>query len=308
MTIVGATSSLSWIKAVTDFELSLADAADGARIAYFETKAETVPLVALSGGPGWDHRYLRIGGAFDMIGLVRRLAFIDLRGAGRSSVDGPKASIGQFVDDIEAVRGALDAPRIDLFGHSFGSYLAIAYAAKHPGKARSLILASSASPRFGDTPQLFDLVYPDKIAAWRAVRPRLDGVIPVIPTLAPFHAMEFAHRRAHDLYVRSVTDHCANFRLNNHLRREMAELDYTAALAALTAPALVLHGRWDAIVALASGWAIHRSIRGSRFQVFEESGHSPFVEEPVAFADAVTGFLAKVDRAAGEMPRRKRLA
>ena len=279
-----------------NFDLDYASHGAGARIAYYVTDAPAtgVPLIALCGGPGSDHRYLRVGGAFDIIGLERRLVFVDQRGSGRSSDDEPETTIDQIVGDVEAVRQTLGAPQIDLFGHSFGSYLAMAYAKKHPDKARGLVLASSPPPRFGDTPQLFDLIYPDRVDAWRDLRAGLDSVVPT-RVMDPLHAMEFAHQRAHDLYVKSVVDHRTNFRVNNRLRKQMEGLDHTAALRALAAPTLVLHGRWDTIVAVAAGWAVHRLVPGSRFRVFEESGHLPFVEEPVAYADAVTEFLAEID-------------
>jgi proline iminopeptidase len=38
-------------------------------------------------------------------------------------------------------------------------------------------------------------------------------------------------------------------------------------------------------------YRIHRSINGSKFMVFERSGHLPFYEEPEAFVQTVNEFL-----------------
>jgi len=53
----------------------------------------------------------------------------------------------------------------------------------------------------------------------------------------------------------------------------------------------VLTGRYDINVAPSTAWKIHRAIPGSRFAVFEESGHLPFFEEPWAFVKTLEEFL-----------------
>jgi proline iminopeptidase len=54
---------------------------------------------------------------------------------------------------------------------------------------------------------------------------------------------------------------------------------------------LVVTGRFDANVAPSTAWKIHKAIPGSRFEVFEQSGHLPFFEEPEAFERSVDRFL-----------------
>jgi len=44
-------------------------------------------------------------------------------------------------------------------------------------------------------------------------------------------------------------------------------------------------------VAPVVAYKIHQAIAGSRFVVFERSGHLPFYEEPEAFDNAVEDFL-----------------
>ncbi|HSQ60970.1 MAG TPA: hypothetical protein VLT84_11175 [Acidobacteriota bacterium] len=55
---------------------------------------------------------------------------------------------------------------------------------------------------------------------------------------------------------------------------------------------LVLTGRYDINVAPSTAWRIHRSIPGSRWEVFEKSGHLPYFEDPEAFVRVLEQFLA----------------
>lgn len=98
-----------------------------------------VPIVLLHGGPGGGasptHRQF-----FDP--KHYRIVIFDQRGAGRST---PLASIenntlAHLVDDIERIRNHLSIDRWHVFGGSWGSTLAIAYAQDHPAQCISLIL------------------------------------------------------------------------------------------------------------------------------------------------------------------------
>ena len=62
-------------------------------------------------------------------------------------------------------------------------------------------------------------------------------------------------------------------------------------LPSVKAPTLVVHGRHDAIFPLAMAEEIKKGIRGAELAVFEESGHSPGLEEPERFNEVVGAFL-----------------
>lgn len=278
-----------------------AAASDG-QIAWYPPPARLAPtpLVAVAGGPGADHRYLRVGGGFDRVGALRRLVFYDQRGSGRSSPAAAGETIGRFADDLEAVRAATGADEIDLIGHSFGAYLAMAYAAKYPARLRSLILVSAMGPAPGETVQLLDALFPDRIEEWRRTRAALPPRFPA-SVISLFHTFEFVDGAAHARYAREVQDHVYNIELNNVLRADMERLDFRDTLRRWTKPALVVHGRFDAVLAPSVGWKLHRLMPSSRMAFLERSGHMPFIEEPEAFAAAVLAFLGSVD--AGRVAR-----
>ncbi|WP_164253510.1 alpha/beta hydrolase [Streptomyces sp. S4.7] len=59
-------------------------------------------------------------------------------------------------------------------------------------------------------------------------------------------------------------------------------------------PSLFIHGARSQIYPTAVGDWFAQTLTGSRLELFEESGHLPFVEEPQRFADVVLKFIADV--------------
>ncbi len=97
------------------------------------------PAVLLHGGPG--------GGSTPIMRRYHdpsryRIVLFDQRGCGRST---PHASLDEnttwhLVDDIEQLREHLGVERWQVFGGSWGSTLALAYAETHPERASELVL------------------------------------------------------------------------------------------------------------------------------------------------------------------------
>lgn len=108
---------------------------------YWETcgNPNGLPVVSLHGGPGGgimetDRRY------FDP--KVYRSVLFDQRGCGKST---PSASLvdnttWHLVEDIEKLRKHLSIDRWVVFGGSWGSTLALAYAEAHPDQCLGLVL------------------------------------------------------------------------------------------------------------------------------------------------------------------------
>ena len=108
---------------------------------YFEQSGnlDGVPVVFLHGGPGSGasaiHRQF-----FDP--AFYRIVIFDQRGAGRSSPLGELRdnSTPHLINDIETLRKHLGIDRWIVFGGSWGSTLALAYAEHHPQRTMALIL------------------------------------------------------------------------------------------------------------------------------------------------------------------------
>lgn len=273
----------------------------GGRVAYYETPEapDTVPLVVISGGPGSDHRYMHAGGAFDALARQRRVVMFDQRATGASSPAPAEPTIDQWLADIEAVREALGVETIDLLGHSFGGYLAMSYAVEHRERVRSLVLVDSAAPDPQENVQLLGDLYPERVAEWAEVRAGLSERFPA-EAIALFFSMEFVDPAWLERYLEHVSGSTYDISVNNALRRDMERRALAERIDEITRPVLVLHGRFDAVLAPVTSWKIHRQLADSRFQVIEQSGHMPFVERPEEFVASVGAFLAQVEAAGTE--------
>lgn len=101
-------------------------------------------LIALHGGPGFDHLTLRP--FFDRFSDVAQVVYIDLRGNGRSTGSSPESwTLAQWGDDVRVFCDRLGIERPIVMGQSFGGFVAQSYATRHPAHPAALILASTAA-------------------------------------------------------------------------------------------------------------------------------------------------------------------
>jgi proline iminopeptidase len=114
---------------------------DSVHSMYFEESGNPngIPVLFLHGGPGAgasaSHRQFFDPAAY-------RIVIYDQRGAGRSTPLGELRdnTTPHLVTDIERLREHLSIPRWMVFGGSWGSTLALAYAEHHPSRTTALIL------------------------------------------------------------------------------------------------------------------------------------------------------------------------
>jgi pimeloyl-ACP methyl ester carboxylesterase len=113
-----------------------------------ETLGEGATCLCLHGGPGTDSSGLRRSLAPLAEALGVRLVFYDHRGHGRSEwVPVEQCTQDQLVADVEGVREALGLGRVHVLGISWGGFLALMYAARHPDSLRSLAVGRRGQPR-----------------------------------------------------------------------------------------------------------------------------------------------------------------
>jgi len=272
-------------------------AAPGATI-YYEVRGEAkgTPLFLANGGPGFDHAYLHISDVWDRIAQNRPVVFWDQRGNGRSGElkQGQTCTLADQVADLDALRGHLGYDKIDLLGHSWGGYLAMAYAARHPEHIAHLVILDSAAPRWQDTRFLFADVYPeiDQKRNSRGFAETLGDEDAIAANLRDYMSMLFVAPEKRDAFLAAASAFSYHRTVNEMLNADLARFDLNPELPKFRFPTLVGTGRYDFNVAPVTAYKIHRAIPGSKFVVFERSGHLPFSEEPEAFQRALEAFLA----------------
>jgi pimeloyl-ACP methyl ester carboxylesterase len=152
-----------------------------ARIPAINRRKAPDPLFLIAGGPGMGsvEMYTGVSAAFARVNRDRDIVLLDQRGTGRSTrlqceldddalLDAQredieavtrdclaslqsKHDVTQFttsvaVRDLDAVRRALGYPRINLYGVSYGTRVALHYLRRHPDAVRSVVLDGVAPP------------------------------------------------------------------------------------------------------------------------------------------------------------------
>ena len=280
---------------------------DGRRLAYRRT-GEGLVLVCHGGGPGFSSLYL---GDLAGLGDELELVLLDPRGTGGSAKPSdPRAyAIEDYVSDLEDLRGHLGLERMQLFGHSHGGIVAIAYAARHPERVELLILASTlarfspeqaaamavAVESHGDEPW-----YDDARAALEAEE---AGDFETDEELAELTLREFPFyfasygddERAYLETLRGDTPNADALRLFN--QEQVPSFDLRPELAQIAAPTLVIAGDEDFITGPLSAAELSEGIAGAETVLIPGCGHFIFVEAPEAFRDSVLAFLGAGARA-----------
>ena len=264
---------------------------------YYETRgtAPGTPLFLLHGGPGFDHTYFHFSPAFDNIARRRPVLFYDQRGTGRSPAlkAGQSCTLTDQIADLEALRVHLGYERFDLLGHSWGGFLAMAYAARYPSRVAHLILLDSVAPKWADTIFLFSNVFPEMAERQETkVKARGENSSANKADITDYLSMLFYSPEKRDAFIVKASSQTFHQEVQAAILKDIEKIDLGPELAKFRFPTLVLTGRFDMNVAPAGAYKIHKAIRGSRFAVFERSGHFPFYEEPEAFTQVVEGFLS----------------
>jgi len=154
-----------------------------------------------------------------------------------------------------------------------------------------LIIADSAAPKWTDTEFIFRYIFPEKIEHQGKLdfADALGDSVAGMASLEEYLTMLFVSTRKRDEFVSRSYEFTRG--VNQVLDADLAKYDMWPILPTLKMPTLVLTGRYDINVAPSTAWKIHRAIPGSQWEVFEESGHLPYFEEPEKFVRVVGGFL-----------------
>jgi proline iminopeptidase len=265
-------------------------------------RPDGAPVVFLHGGPGAGtspvHRQLFDPAAY-------RIVLFDQRGCGRST---PHASLEEnttwdLVADIERIREHLGIERWVVFGGSWGSTLALAYAGRHPDRVRALVLRGIFLLRPHELRWFYQegasFVFPD---AWE------DFVAPIPPAergdlLAAYHrrltgddpeALAGAARAwstwegttSHLLRDQAAIDEfsedesaravarieCHYFVNGGFFERPDQLLEGIDRIRGI--PAVIVQGRYDMVCPMTTAWDLRRRWPEARFEVVPDAGHS----------------------------------
>ncbi|MFZ9477514.1 MAG: prolyl aminopeptidase [Steroidobacteraceae bacterium] len=277
------------------------------------------PVVFLHGGPGGgtDARMRRF---FDPARY--RIVLFDQRGCGRSR---PHASLvdnttWHLVEDIERLREHLAIERWQVFGGSWGSTLALAYAQAHPERVTELVLRGIFLVRpwefrwFYETADGAGALFPDLYEEYlKPIPPAERGDLMrayYARLTSPDATVRAEAARAWSIwegatsYLRVNTQDLEKFdegpfaeafaRIECHyfinggfLRTPSQLLDDVPRIRHL--PCTIVQGRYDVVCPMKSAWDLHRAWPEADLRIVVDAGHSAFepgiVSELVAATD-----------------------
>lgn len=268
------------------------------------------PVVIVHGGPGATHNYLLSLSALALSG--RPVIHYDQVGCGNSThrpdADESLWTVALFRDELANLLDALEiSDRYHLLGQSWGGMLGAEFAITRPTGLRSLILSNS----------------PASMELWVSEAKRLRADLPdaVRETLDTHEAAGSLDDPAYvaatqvfyDRHVCRVVPNPPEVRRSWELMAEDSTVYRTmngpnefycigslrtwsvvGRLGAITAPTLVVSGRYDEATPATLAPFV-TEIADARWEVFDESSHMPFVEEPARYLEVVNAFLEEHD-------------
>ncbi len=262
--------------------------------AIYGSRNTATPVIAVNGGPGLSHAYMLQNDVWQRLALHRQIIFYDQRGTGKSTrlQAGAPQDMDAQVADLEAVRVKLALPVIDLVGDSYGGLICLAYTTAHPDHVRRLILSDTLAS-WKSIVHLLPDVFPEIEEQDAAEQKRLgDTPAAAQASLLNHFRMIFYSPDLRDRYLAGFKDMGYSPDTGAAVEKATGALDFTPQLPKIHAPTLVLTGRYDMNVAPLTAWRMHKAIPGSKFHVFERSGHLPSYEEPDAYVQVVDSFLS----------------
>ena len=263
------------------------------------------PLLCLHGGPGSTHHYFAPLERLAADG--RAVVLYDQLGCGRSDRPvGIEWSLGVFLDELAAVREQLGLDRVHLLGTSWGGMLALEHALSGSGGLSSLVLSStlaSAAEWEAEVTRLRDELPADVLAVLQEqTRTGSDDTPEYERAEALFNARHFYRGDARPpelermLLERGPESYRAMWGPNEWtLTGALRGWDVRPRLGELDLPALVIRGRYDLSTERIAATLMH-GLPQAREVVFEDSSHTPVLEETERYLEVVGGFLRETER------------
>ncbi len=230
------------------------------------------------------------------------MVYFDPRGMGGSGpvVEDADMGLAAVREDFDALRRHLGLERVNAIGWSNGATNLIFLASERPEILDSAIFLHGVARATAEDFAGFAEEYPEWFAASNALQLELAredlSAEEKTELLRRFNLEEaflylFADPEVgRELLPRVWADVGFSYRHGAYAQQELPLFDLSDRLGQITARSLVLAGAHDLLPAERAR-EMHEGIAGSRFQVFEASGHFAPLEEPEAFAAAVVGFL-----------------
>lgn len=234
----------------------------------------TAPFVFL---PGWCVGHTPVTAAVTVLGG----RIIDLPGYGN------EALIADFDAAVDAIAARLQ-PGTTLGGWSLGAQLALAIAARHPGKVGKLLLVAGTTS-FVQRDGWPHAMPPAMLAEFTA------GIAADVEAMLPRFVGGFNRGDARAKSVTAELLQLADPRPSGEVLatglRWLRDVDLRPDAPRVSCPTLLVHGAADPLMPLGAAEALAALIPGAQLAVFDDCAHAPFMSRPDEFIARARSFL-----------------
>ncbi|MCH4551956.1 alpha/beta fold hydrolase [Aestuariibaculum lutulentum] len=266
-----------------------------------EVKGEGQPIFFLPGGPGNSHDYMQAN--FGQYYKSHKVVFFDFLGRGKSddAKDLSEYSVENDVALIEQLRKLLNFDRISIVGHSYGTVPAQAYSIKYPNNVDKLLLISGfhggemwqancdSYNHYTKThfPEKWKQVDSLRALGYVSSQEPLKSLYASFPTKYIYyhntniegnHPNEPYRRWSNDVYE-TIIGRDGDF----YVSGSMINQDYRQDLKNVKAKTMIIAGRYDGVSTPEFNIQYKTFMPQAQFEMFENSGHNPYLEEPEKF-------------------------
>lgn len=216
-----------------------------------------------------------------------RLVTPDQRGFGGSPLGEDPPSLDLVADDVAAVLDRLGLARVVLGGLSMGGYATMAFLRRYPDRVRAVVLADTKATADPEAAAANRRRIAARLEAEGTTDALVDDVLPPLLGATTIRDRPWVAGRVHGL-----VEHAPPRAAAWAQRAMAARPGFLDTLREVGVPALVLRGAEDALSSQQDSEAMAGALPSGRLVVLHGAGHLSAVEDPTAFAAALSGFLA----------------
>jgi 3-oxoadipate enol-lactonase len=257
--------------------------ANGVRINYTFDGPEGAPLVTMSNSLAsnlsmWEPQIATLTARY-------RVLRYDTRGHGGSDATPGPYALEELTEDVRALWQELGITRTHFVGLSMGGMIGQIIALKYPHMLQSVVLCDTMSRVPTEAKPMWDE---------RIHTAETHGMEPLVEsTIARWFTEPFRQKGSPVLDQVRTMIRTTPPRGYAGCCHAIAALNLTDRLPAITLPTLIIVGEDDPGTPVSASRTIHEQIKGSELVILKSAAHLSNLEQPAAFNQALTAFLAK---------------